>query len=166
MVHDHVTRVAQTVMPPTYIKVVVGLASVIPLIAGVRNIVAPGTPLSFIPEDDVFQAHLHGSPKDPRMAYVFQLFGCCLLYAVAAKLLLAFGHSEGTYLRRQIMVAYGVLDFVFAYLAYDYWPAAQKSVVAGFALMHCVEGSVFLGDALLRPRPVKIGKGRNFSKTA
>ena len=89
MVHDHVTRAPQTVdMPPTYIKVVVGLASVIPLIAGVRNIVAPGTPLSFIPEDDVFQAHLHGSPKDPRMAYVFQLFGCCLLYAVAAKLLL------------------------------------------------------------------------------
>ena len=100
------------------------------------------------------------------MAYVFQLFGCCLLYAVAAKLLLAFGHSEGTYLRRQIMVAYGVLDFVFAYLAYDYWPQAQKSVVAGFALMHCVEGSVFLGDALLRPRPVKIGKGRNFGKAA
>ena len=77
MVHDHVTRAAQTGMPPTYIKAVVGLASVIPLIAGVRNIVAPGTPLSFIPEDDVFQAHLHGSPKDPRMGYVFQLFGCC-----------------------------------------------------------------------------------------
>ena len=79
---------------------------------------------------------------------------------------IAFGHSEGTYLRRQIMVAYGALDFVFAYLAYDYWPPAQKSVVAGFALMHCVEGSVFLGDALLRPRPVKIGKGRNFGKAS
>ena len=151
-------------MPPTYIKVVVGLASVIPLIAGVRNIVAPGTPLSFIPEDDVSRRTCTAARRTRgwHTCSSCSAAACCTRWPRSCSCLRPL---EGTYLRRQIMVAYGVLDFVFAYLAYDYWPPA-KSVVAGFALMHCVEGSVFLGDALLGPRPVKLGKGRNFGKAA
>ena len=87
---------------------VVGLASVIPC-RGVRNISSPGMSLSSY-RKTTSSRRTCGSPKDLGWHRV-PLLGCRLLYAVAAKLLLAFGHSEGTYLRRQIMVAYGVLDF-------------------------------------------------------
>ena len=56
--------------PPTYVKVAAALANFMPLIAAVRNIIMPGTPVSLIPEDDVFQAHFFAGSDDPRMAYM------------------------------------------------------------------------------------------------
>ena len=43
--------------PPLHVKAVSALLNSVVVIAGVRNILAPGVPVAFIPEDDVFQLH-------------------------------------------------------------------------------------------------------------
>ena len=74
--------------PLTMISV---LLNGIVITAGVRNIMAPGTPLVMIPEDNVFQEHFHGildviNDGDPKMAFIFQLLGIFFVMVAAAKL--------------------------------------------------------------------------------
>ena len=66
--------------PPIHVKVIACVVNTFVLIAGVRNIAAPGVVVPVIPEDAAFQAHFHPEPgyfsaDDPRMAFVFQLLG-------------------------------------------------------------------------------------------
>ena len=46
--------------PPLHVKAVSALLNSVVVIAGVRNILAPGVPVALIPEDDVFQLHAAG----------------------------------------------------------------------------------------------------------
>lgn len=55
--------------PPLHVKIISGLLNAVFCVAGLRNVVAPGTPVAVIPEDDVFQQHFHGAPhRDSRTA--------------------------------------------------------------------------------------------------
>ena len=57
--------------PPLHVKVIAGVLNTVLTIAGIRNIIAPGTPVPIIPEDDVFQRHFHGDVPgaDPKIAW-------------------------------------------------------------------------------------------------
>ena len=142
--------------PPLHIKVISALLNSVVVIAGVRNIVAPGVPVVLIPEDDVFQLHFH-SGKDSKMAFIFQLFGCFMLMAASTKFIVVFGHVEGTFLRQKLLIALGAVDLVTAavVLMYKGLPAA---VTMGFAVLHGIEGAAFLFDAAFRSRRVKEAK--------
>ena len=145
--------------PPLHIKIISAVLNTVITIAGVRNIVAPGTPVVVIPEDDVFQQHFHGAPgTDAKMAWVFQLLGACFLMVAATKLITVFGQAEGTFLRQKLFAVLGVGDIVIAILAFRY-KAMPPSVLGGFAVLHGLEGTAFLADALFRERPLK-GKGK------
>jgi len=122
------------------------------LVVAARNVFAPGTPLSFIPEDDVFQLHF-GAASDPKMAFIFQLFGCCLGAVSAAKLVVVFGHREGTFLRQKLLFVFGAFGIALGKVVYGY-SGLGLSVTGGFALMQAVEGAAMVADAL-RPRPSK-----------
>ena len=145
--------------PPLHVKAVSALLNSVVVIAGVRNILAPGVPVALIPEDDVFQLHFHGDGKvkDTKMAFIFQLFGCFMLMAACTKLIMVFGHVEGTFLRQKLLFALGAVDLVTAavVLMYKDIPA---SVTMGFAVLHGLEGAVFLLDAAFRSRTVKGAK--------
>ena len=142
--------------PPLHVKVVAVLANFMPLMAGVRNVFMPGTPLSLIPEDEAFQRHFHGEPgSNPVMAFAFQLFGVALLSSVAAKLVTIFGGSgEGTYLRQQLLLVLGIVDVGFAGVVFAYG-GLDKAVTQGFACALLFEGAVFVADAVLRKRAPK-----------
>ena len=145
--------------PPIHVKVIAGLLNTVLTIAGVRNIVAPGTPVPVIPEDDKFQAHFHGD-GDPKMAWVFQLLGVCFLMVASVKFIVVFGQVEGTFLRQKLFFALGACDLVVAALTFRY-SGLPQSVIGGFAILHGLEGTAFLADASLRARPVKAsGKKR------
>ena len=140
---------------PTHLIFTTAIANVVPLLAALRNIFLTGVPLSFIPSDDIFQAHFHGNPpSNEKMKYVFRLFGVCLLFAVLGKVVTVFGHHEGTYLRQKLLFTFGCLDLAFAYLVLDY-SGFPPYVVVGFAGMLAFEGVVFVADAVLRRREPK-----------
>ena len=104
------------------------------------------------PEDDVFQLHF-GAATDPKMAFIFQLFGCCLGAVSAAKLVVVFGHREGTFLRQKLLFVFGAFGIALGKVVYGY-SGLGLSVTGGFALMQAVEGAAMVADAL-RPRPSK-----------
>ena len=146
--------------PPVHIQIISALLNGVITVAGVRNLVEPGRPVVVIPEDDVFQKHFHGDPPtDPKMAWVFQLLGACFLMIAATKLICVFGQPEGTFLRQKLFAVLGVGDLVIATLAFSY-KGMPPSVLGGFAVLHGLEGTAFLIDAVLRDRPVKVTKGK------
>ena len=134
------------------VKLISIVANAFALSAAVRNVVAPGAPLFFIPNDETFQSHFHGG-ADEKMAFVFQLFGCCLATASVVKLVVVFCHEEGTFLRQKLFVAIGIMDLVFAAVVVKYEGLAL-AITGGFAAMQAAEGVAFLVDAM-KPRAVK-----------
>eukprot|EP00620_Florenciella_sp_RCC1587_P016772 CAMPEP_0182558226 /NCGR_PEP_ID=MMETSP1324-20130603/1854_1 /TAXON_ID=236786 /ORGANISM="Florenciella sp., Strain RCC1587" /LENGTH=144 /DNA_ID=CAMNT_0024770393 /DNA_START=44 /DNA_END=478 /DNA_ORIENTATION=- len=142
--------------PPIHIKLISGVLNTIVLIAGIRNMVAPGTPLVVIPEDDIFQAHF-GAASDPKMAHVFQLFGVFMIMAACTKHVTVFGHSEGTFLRKKLFFVLGLADIACAAIVFQYNAPGSK----GFAVLHGLEGVAFIADAALRKRLVKTGSKKS-----
>ena len=140
--------------PPMHIKVITALLQSTGLIAGVRNVVAPGTSLFFMPFDDTFQSHFKFTPE---FTWITQLFGCFMLMVSTTKLITVFGHVEGTFLRKKLFIALGIIDLLTAVIIGMYDGLPMK-VTGGFAVLHGLEGLAFLADAFLRPRPLKAVK--------
>jgi hypothetical protein len=139
--------------PLTMISV---LLNGIVITAGVRNIMAPGTPLVMIPEDNVFQEHFHGildviNDGDPKMAFIFQLLGIFFVMVAAAKLATVF--AEPSPHRRVLCLAFGAGDFVVTAITSSY-KGLPPSVLAGFSILHALEGSAFLADGLFGNKAV------------
>jgi len=143
---------------PLHVKIVSAVVNTVVIIAGLRNVFAPGVPIPGWTGDILFQAHFHEEPgSDPKMGYIFQLFGSFMLMAAFAKLIFVFGYSEGTFLRRQLIFAFGCLDLVCAraVLNYDGFGDKTFEIVGGFGILHALEGIAFLSDAIFRKRLVK-----------
>mmetsp|Transcript_34416 Transcript_34416/g.103708 ORF Transcript_34416/g.103708 Transcript_34416/m.103708 type:complete len:156 (-) Transcript_34416:27-494(-) len=145
--------------PPIHVKVIACVVNTFVLIAGVRNIAAPGVVVPVIPEDAAFRAHFHPEPgyfsaDDQRMAFVFQLLGVGFVFMALSKFVCVFTTPESTYLRQKLFAVAGLCDLAMASVVYMY-DGLPKSVTGGFAAMHAAEGLVLLVDAAFRPRPVK-----------
>lgn len=157
--------------PPVHLKAIAAVLNAVLLIAGLRNILSPGTPVPIIPGDDAFQSHFFPAPTvdgggwfkpaktedasaSEKMAWIFQLLGANFVMLASTKLVTVFCHAEGTFLRKKIFIALGAADLMVAALILSY-KALDASVLGGVAAMHALEGAVFLYDALIRPRPVK-----------
>ena len=94
------------------------------------------------------------------MAWIFQLFGSFMLMSAFAKLTVVFGHSEGTFLRQQLLFVFGCLDLVCARVVFSYDGFGEKTfdVLGGFGILHAIEGVAFISDAIFRERVAKDAK--------
>lgn len=83
--------------------------------------------------------------------------GLALLSIVTGKLTTLFSGKEGTFLRRNLLLAFGGLDVVMgaSILRFERGFQVAGATIKGFSFLHIVEGVIFLYDALFRPRPVK-----------
>ncbi len=148
--------------PPIHVKVVTLLINGLFLAVGLRDTFSPDTNL--LPDDakmiplffgnDKSNVPLQGSYK----LVVTQMFcGCMLATVSAAKLATILTNPEGTFLRRNLMVVFGIFDVLFAYLMFEKRSVVDKANadIRPFAAMFLVEGAVFLTDALLRDRSTK-----------
>ena len=79
----------------------------------------------------------------------------------AAKLTTVFSHStEGTFLRRNLLITFGVADICIALLLSKHTDFIKTQFgvpfgMAPFMAMMFLEGAVYLYDALARPRKTK-----------
>ena len=102
------------------------------------------------------QAHFHGSPpSDSKASFTFQLLGCLFLFSSLSKLTTVFLQAEGTYLRQKLLLLWGTLDLLTAYVAYSYGGLGEDwgDAMGGFVALHAAEGAAFVGDAVGRERP-------------
>jgi hypothetical protein len=85
------------------------------------------------------------------------LLGFAFLGLAASKLTTLYSGKEGTYLRRNLLLAFGVVDIVLStsMLRFERGFQVAGSSIKYFSLLHFVEGAVFLYDAIFRPRPLK-----------
>lgn len=106
--------------PPHYVQACTLLAEGYLLSMGVRDLVAPGQPLSL--PGDVAVMGLYGDLSagtlDGKKALALsQFFGALMVALGLLKLVTVFTNPEGTYLRRNLMLAIGVGDLlIFAFL--------------------------------------------------
>jgi|MDSW01.1.fsa_nt_gb hypothetical protein len=145
---------------PLPVKIASAVLNIVVVLAGLRNVFAPGEPIP-LPDDNLFQAHFHGEPpSDSKMAWIFQLFGSFMLMSAFAKLTVVFGHSEGTFLRQQLLFVFGCLDLVCARVVFSYDGFGEKTfdVLGGFGILHAIEGVAFISDAIFRERVAKDAK--------
>ena len=66
--------------------------------------------------------------------------------------------SEGTYLRRNLFISYGLCDLGLAHLFYKHSPFLKATFGADaspFVALFAIEGAVYLHDALFRARRTK-----------
>ena len=65
--------------------------------------------------------------------------------------------EEGTFLRRNLLLAFGAVDVVAAttMLRFERGFQVAGASIKALSFFSLVEGGVFLYDALLRPRPLK-----------
>ena len=143
--------------PPAHVKAVAGIVNGMVLIAGIRNVAAPGMALPIIPEDSAFQDHFHDGSR--KVEFLFQMLGVCFCAMAFNKLVAVFTTPESTFLRQKLFFTYGLCDLAMAAVVVQY-KGLPMSVTGGFAAMHAVEGAAFLHDALLRKRAVKKVAGK------
>mmetsp|Transcript_21058 Transcript_21058/g.43920 ORF Transcript_21058/g.43920 Transcript_21058/m.43920 type:complete len:154 (-) Transcript_21058:17-478(-) len=151
--------------PPLYIRFISTFLSTVVMAAGIRNVISPGTPLSIIPEDDIFQAHFHAgwtTSEQEKTFFIFKLLGCFMISLSLVKLSMVH-YISGTFLRRNLFIILGLTDILTAHIVYSY-KGLPQSTLLGFAALHAIEGVVFVGDAVLRPRQKKFaGKGNKLN---
>ena len=80
-----------------------------------------------------------------------------MLGLAASKLTTLFSGKEGTFLRRNLLIAFGAVDIVMStsMLRFERGFQVAGASVKGLSLLYFVEGAAFLYDALFRSRPVK-----------
>ena len=100
------------------------------------------------------------SPENP-LLMIEQLFGMFLITIAIAKLTTVFGHSEGTFLRRNLFVMFGVcsLGTAFIFNAHNaYLKTTYGADATPWIAVLAAEGLAYLIDALTRPRASKAKK--------
>ncbi len=139
---------------------------------GARDLFATGTPLPVIGDDK--NMLLWGSaivkkkgrvqmPVDGVMLFIAQSVGMYLITIALIKLVTVFTNvGEGTYLRRNLFLTFGVADLALAYLLYSHQAFFADFTGGGtllpyVGLLSC-EGLVFVMDATMRDRKTKKAK--------
>jgi len=162
-------------MVPLHVKLVSILSSTIFLLFAMRNIFSPEKPIPILPDNDPLQAFAwpfawgYGD-VDRSQVYLSNIIGFLLLYMVVTKLVAVFSVKEGTFLRRNMLAAIGILDVLFGVSMYARFESdlnASRSSLQGLTLVFTVEGIIYLHDAKFRARPVKHsfnGDGDSFHK--
>ena len=102
---------------------------------------------------------LVAAPVDGVMLCILQAWGILCLTIALLKLTTVFTHtSEGTFLRRNLLIVFGVCNIAFAASFYKNAPFIYDNYGADntpYAALLTLEGVVYLADALLRPRKIK-----------
>ena len=106
--------------PPPWrrVKAVAGVVNGFVLIAGIRNVAAPGMALPIIPEDDTFQDHFHDGSR--KVEFLFQMLGVCFCAMALNKLIAVFTTPESTFLRQKLFFTYGLCDLAMAIVVFQY----------------------------------------------
>ena len=128
-----------TMAPPPHVKAVAGIVNGFVLIAGIRNVAAPGMALPIIPEDDTFQAHFHDGSR--KVEFLFQMLGVCFCAMALNKLIAVFTTPESTFLRQKLFFTYGLCDLAMAFVVFQY-KGLPMSVTGGFAAMQPLKALV------------------------
>ncbi len=143
--------------PPPHATAAAAVVTGFVLIAGIRNVAAPGMALPIIPEDSAFQDHFHDGSR--KVEFLFQMLGVCFCAMALNKLIAVFTTPESTFLRQKLFFTYGLCDLAMAIVVFQY-KGLPMGVTGGFAAMHAIEGAAFLHDALMRKRAVKKPAGK------
>ena len=80
-----------------------------------------------------------------------------MLGLAVSKLTTLFSGKEGTFLRRNLLLAFGAVDIVMStsLLQFEKGFQVAGASIKYFSFLQFVEGAVFLYDAMFRPRPMK-----------
>ena len=99
-------------------------------------------------------------PENP-LLMIEQLFGMFLITVALAKLTTVFGHSEGTFLRRNLFVMFGICSLGTAFifnLHNTFIKTTYGADATTWIALLGVEGLAYLVDAFTRPRASKAKK--------
>ena len=153
---------------PVHVRAICAATNVVFLVVGLRDVFAPGVPLPGAPGDDramlmwgsvkTKKDGLVAAPVEGVMLFLEQVMGCMLITAALAKLVAVFSHSESTFLRRNLLVSFGLTDLLTASFVYSHSEYAMSTYGADlmpYVVIMVVEGLAFLYDALMRERKVK-----------
>lgn len=147
--------------PPPYVKLISVVTTAIFGSIATRNIFSPGA-ATFLPKDDNLQLFFFGVPPSEitrGQACHSNLLGHMILVVLGAKLTTVFSAtSEGTFLRRNLLVAFGLTELVMGISMFSRFEGDLNRAGASFkglSTAMCLEGSIFLYDALFRKRVVK-----------
>jgi len=154
--------------PPSHVQAVCALTNVIFITAGLRDLLSPGSPLP-MPNDDRLMllwgntiTKKHGvvaAPVDGAMLFLAQCWGMLLITVALAKIMTVFSNMhEGTYLRRNLFISFGLCNCGLAYLFNKHNPflkATYGADASPFVALFAIEGLVLLHDAIFRPRRTK-----------
>lgn len=150
--------------PPFYIKAISVLSSFVFGSVASRNIFRPGQPI-FLPNDANLQLFFYGGSQLTRgQECLSNLTGHMTLIVIGTKLATVFSAtSEGTFLRRNLLVVFGVTQVLTGISIFSRFEGDLNQAggsFKGLAGVMIVEGSMFLYDALFRARPVKKDKSK------
>ena len=153
---------------PAHIQLVTGIFGATFFVLGMRDIFMPGYALPMPGDGELVAAFFGPLPvgscgkKDVsclpgKMLMLSQMWGVLLACVAAVKLAVVFSHPEGTFLRRNLFVVFGAFDLLMAYIGNSHaaYLATQGASVTPFVAGLCLEGVLFLQDALMRPREMK-----------
>ena len=139
------------------------------LVAGTRDMFFSGTPLPLPNDDKLMLVWGHRKDKQGKlsltapegvMLMVCQAWGAFLVTMALLKLVTVFTHTtEGTFLRRNLFVAFAVTDLLIASIFFQHHAMLDDKLgadVMPFVVVFALEGLVYLQDALMRQRKVKV----------
>jgi len=139
---------------------------VVPLAIAVRDLVSPGTPLP-LPNDDKLQLLVGWTmvknkrvlaPVPGEMNFMMSFGGIASIGYCAVKLVTVFTALEGTYLRRNLFLLFGVIELLYFVNVLDkeaYTKAQTGTSIMPFLFIYALNAIVYLSDALLRVRKEK-----------
>eukprot|EP01062_Namystynia_karyoxenos_P034367 TRINITY_DN251_c0_g1_i1.p3 TRINITY_DN251_c0_g1~~TRINITY_DN251_c0_g1_i1.p3 ORF type:complete len:145 (+),score=56.39 TRINITY_DN251_c0_g1_i1:86-520(+) len=136
--------------PPMHVKAVCGFTSALRFSYGICDILCPGK--AVMPLNDVNDFFFENSPKGNALQ---QGWGTFLVAMAAAQATTLFTNPEGTFLRKNLLIAYGITDLIQAavYFKVNQWIQKENGPsLVPFIFLGVVEAAVYLHDAYFRPR--------------
>ena len=154
---------------PLHVQAIAVLVNSLGIIMGLRDMFAPGMPIPWIPDDDKYQliwgfsqtkkGGLVATPIEGAMRVIVQEHGVLFLFVALFKLATVFSHmSEGTFLRRNLLILNGLACLMYAYVCMGSHATLKDTIGfdnSGVVAMFAIEGGVYRADALLRKRKTK-----------
>mmetsp|Transcript_28800 Transcript_28800/g.73954 ORF Transcript_28800/g.73954 Transcript_28800/m.73954 type:complete len:163 (+) Transcript_28800:16-504(+) len=155
---------------PTHVKWVVGLVEALLVTAGSRDIFFPGMGLPGMPDDDKVIGAVFGSYPNVgscgkkevgcipgRMLFLSQCWGCMVVTIALLKLVTVFSNPEGTFLRRNLFIVFGLMNLLMGgmILMHEPYFVSQGASALGFFGAFAVEGLVLVADGMMRDRKAK-----------
>lgn len=143
---------------PTHVKAAVSAISGFFCIFAIRDIFSPAMPI--MPDDEIMMKWFFDGNTPPLrepFLMISHFVGVMLLAGNVPKLVTVHTAQEGTFLRRNLFVAYGLFDIFMGALLYTH-EGALKDVGGTFLpylVLMMIEGGILLHDALLRERKTK-----------